>query len=247
MPGSRSRALPSDGGHLLETIETSAGTFHAVLFRGLDGDEIEIDSLDGDHFRAWGAALGALHAAMRRYPNAGEAVRPSWSDQLNEMRVNLATAPRSVITELDHVNHVLESLPMHTGNFGLIHGDFELDNLVWSGRSIQILDFGDAPYSWYVADIVYALRDLFGHEVDEDNPSFRAFLDGYATHHSLDQQSLAWMPVFLRLSELVTYARIARGLDLGAGGAYPEWLRGLERRLRERMVGYEHSLASRGR
>jgi len=54
-----------------------------------------------------------------------------------------------------------ELLDRTRDNFGLIHFDFELDNLCWEDALIQMLDFDDCAYHWYAADITYALRDLF--------------------------------------------------------------------------------------
>lgn len=58
----------SENGRLVETVETSSGTFHAVVFPALIGSMLEVDELSVAHFGAWGAALGRLHIAVDRLP-----------------------------------------------------------------------------------------------------------------------------------------------------------------------------------
>jgi len=41
------------------------------------------------------------------------------------------------------------------------------------------------PSYWYVADVAFALRDLFETGVDLSHPSFHAFIRGYSQHYPL--------------------------------------------------------------
>jgi Ser/Thr protein kinase RdoA (MazF antagonist) len=77
-------AMPirSRGDSRVETVTTRWGTFHAVVFLGLDGAHRDIGDLDGAGFRAWGSALGKLHAAMRAYTGPARTLRDTWHDQL---------------------------------------------------------------------------------------------------------------------------------------------------------------------
>jgi Ser/Thr protein kinase RdoA (MazF antagonist) len=52
-------------------------------------------------------------------------------------------------------------LPTDDHSYGLIHGDFELDSLIWDGERAQALDFDAAVYAWYAADIAIALQDVW--------------------------------------------------------------------------------------
>jgi Ser/Thr protein kinase RdoA (MazF antagonist) len=49
---------PSLEGSLLETVEVSERTFHAVPFSGLSGEQFASDDLDHAGIRRWGEALG---------------------------------------------------------------------------------------------------------------------------------------------------------------------------------------------
>ena len=234
-------AIPSRRGTFVETVETELGTFHSVLFAGLEGRQFEIADLDAPRFREWGAALGRLHAALRDFPGSGSSARGTWRDHLEFVRAHVPGQP-AVRQELDRTETLLGALPVNRDTYGLIHFDFELDNLYWHDHAVGILDFDDCSHHWYAADIAFALRDLFADGVDLGDPSFRAFVCGYTEHSPLDDEQTSHIPLFLRFVNLVVYARIARGLDLPRDQDYPDWLEALDRRLRQRMAAYTASL-----
>lgn len=238
------RPIPSGRGNLVETVETVVGIFHGAVFQALEGEQVEIDNLGSDRFRLWGAALGRLHAAIRSFTAAEHVARPSWRDQLNDVWSLVAGGSPAVHRELTEITTSLDTLRTHPSTYGLIHGDFELDNLVWRGEVVQAMDFDDAAYSWYAADIAFALGDLFADGFDATNPSFRAFVDGYAAEHPFDPESIKHISLFLRLGELTRYARITRALDLPASDDHPAWLTDLTAKLRDRGAAYVASLSA---
>ncbi|MDP9364734.1 MAG: phosphotransferase [Chloroflexota bacterium] len=234
----------SDAGGFVDTAVTDRGTFHAVVFEGLDGAQFEIEDLDDARFRAWGAALGRLHAAMKRHPRPGLTGRSGWRDHLDAARRHLPEDVPAVQRELDELASSLAVLPADHDTFGPIHFDFELDNLVWHDRGIGALDFDDCARYWYVADVAFALRDLFDRGATLDDSSVRAFVEGYAAECRLDRELLSLVPTFSRLARLLAYARMNRALDLPPEPGHPDWLLGLTAKLRERMEAYRIALVT---
>lgn len=232
---------PSARGALVETVGTAWGPFHAVVFPAVEGEQFEVAELDEARFRRWGAALGDLHAALRRYPYAAATPRESWRERLAFVRAQAPEDDVAVQAELDEVAASLAALPESRETYGLIHGDFELDNLVWRGDAVSILDFDDCSFGWYAADVAYALGDYFGEGGTVGDDRFRAFVAGYAERCAPDPDLLARVPLFVRLADLTDYARIMRSLDLPPG-EYPEWLVGLEGKLRDRVRSYRTAL-----
>jgi Phosphotransferase enzyme family len=51
-------------------------------------------------------------------------------------------------------------LPRDRNHWGVVHGDFELDNMAWAGSRSIAYDFDEAAVSWFAADIACAVRDL---------------------------------------------------------------------------------------
>jgi Ser/Thr protein kinase RdoA (MazF antagonist) len=234
------RPVASRRGSFVETIQTEVGTFHGAVFVGLTGRQLEIEELEGSHFREWGSALGELHATIKRYRGRGLTVRSSWRDHLGAAKEYLGEN-ESLLTEWTEVEALLSTLPVNRNNFGLIHFDFELDNLYWQDGRIGMLDFDGCAHYWYAADIAFALRDLFDRGASLDNASFRDFMAGYSSHLQLDE-TLSAIPLFSRLARLLSYASLARSFDLSPNRDYPDWLLGLIRKIQNKMEVYEASL-----
>src|SRR5262245_14589159 len=233
--------IRSAAGNWVETVETEWGTFHAVVFAGLAGSQWDLDDLENEQFRAWGAALGKLHAALQAYSGPAAAARPRWRARMDQARSYLP-ADASLRHKWDELSDRLSALPVTPRTYGLIHFDFELDNLIWQDASIGILDFDDCAHCWLAADVAFALQDVFDAGATLDDPRVREFVRGYAVHWPLHEEELAQIPLFLRLRNLLRYASLARALDLPDDPAYPEWLQALIGKLRSRMVAYRASL-----
>ncbi len=237
------RPVRSRHGRFVESVATGLGTFHAVVFDALDGSQFEIDELDDIGFRAWGAALGQLHATTRDYPETNPGVRNTMHDHLAQTRLALPADTPAVRKEAHRLATALDALPVDRGSYGLIHFDFEPDNLVWEGRTVQMLDFDDCSRAWYAADIAFALRDRFDAGATLDDPGIRAFLDGYAARAPLTSEQIAQIPLFSRLARLIQYARMARALDVAKVPDQPDWLSTLIDRLNDRMDRYQMALS----
>ncbi len=135
---------------------------------------------------------------------------------------------------LDRLKHQLDRLTINERNFGLIHYDFELDNLVWDGEQPGIIDFDDCAWYWFAADIAYALRDLFddsANKVDLQQESFRHFISGYRRVRSIDEAELQLIPLFLRVHHLFAYARLHRALTPPDPTGELPWMPDLRRKL----------------
>lgn len=234
--------ITSKNGRSVEKVETDLGTFHAVVFAGLQGSQVALEELSSAQFEVWGATLGKLHALMHVYSDARLAARGTWRDHLTMACLYLPNDEPVVQAELEHIASRLSALPVTETNYGLIHGDFELDNLFWQDDTIAVLDFDDCSYYWYAADVAFALRDLFEAGVDLSNASFRAFIRGYSEHYSLDEELISHVPTFMRLAKLISYAKLVRAMDLAKDQDYPEAFTSLQLKLENWIHNYKASL-----
>ncbi len=232
------RPAPSKAGRLVETVTADVGVYYAVAFDRLEGEQLEIGHLDRHRFERWGAALGRLHATVDDYGGSALESRPSWREQLHGARASIPEQESVVRRELDAITAALEALPADRGRCGLIHGDFMLDNLRWTddgdgagatAGTVGMLDFDDCARHWYAADIAFVLRDRFDAGAGLGDEWVDTFLRGYQTHRPLHAEPLAALPLFSRLSRLLSYTTNVRTLDLPDSADHPEWLRGLRR------------------
>jgi Ser/Thr protein kinase RdoA (MazF antagonist) len=215
------------------------------VFAKLQGSQKAIEQLSTAQFEIWGATLGKLHALLHLYQDSRLSARETWRDHLTMAQSYLPKDEPGIQAEFDHITSFVSTLPVTATNCGLIHGDFELDNLFWQDDdTIAMLDFDGCSYYWYVADIAFALRDLFEAGVDLSNPSFHAFIRGYAEHYSLDEELISHLPTFMRLVNLLMYAKLMRAMDLVQDQDYPEWCTLLLAKLENVVRNYKASLLS---
>ncbi|MHB8600332.1 MAG: phosphotransferase enzyme family protein [Ktedonobacteraceae bacterium] len=234
--------LPSRSGNFVETVVTDLGTFHAVVFAGMEGTQLDIEYLNDSQFGEWGAALGKLHSAIQSYAGPALSTRSTWRGHLELIRAFLPEEKSAVRSEFEQVAFSLQALPVTHDACGLVHFDFELDNLYWQNQTIGIGDFDDCSYGWYIMDIAFALRDLFREGIDLNHKSFLAFIRGYRTQHGLHAELLSQVPLFLRMAKLLTYARLVRCMDLPPDAEDPAWLHSLCLKLENWLDDYKASL-----
>lgn len=237
------RPIASRSGNFVESVATALGLFHAVVFEALPGEHKELEALTPAMFAAWGRALGELHQAAQSYTGAG---RQAWRDQLAAIAQTLPEEEKAAHTLLERIERQLQALPVHPQNFGLIHFDFELDNLLWHNDSLGIIDFDDAAWYWFAADIAFALRDLFDDsaaQVDLTHEAFLAFLQGYRQAKAITQEEVQRIPLFLQLHNVRSFALLGRILDEPAQDGDPAWMGELRQKLTRKMNAYRDGFA----
>ncbi|SFA85634.1 MULTISPECIES: phosphotransferase enzyme family protein [unclassified Bacillus (in: firmicutes)] len=229
-------------GNFVETIETKQGTFHAVVFDELPGQQLETDDLNDDQFHAWGEALGKLHAVLKKMPKDFQLNRQTWENHLETVQQQLESDDIVVLNELQSVRKWANGLEKSVHHYGYIHYDFEMDNLRWNEGSFSALDFDESACSWYMADIANAVRDLFEEQVDLSNPSFVKFIEGYKTQTDLDVNLFSDIHGFIRMHKLVLFAKIIRSVNVEESQDHPDWLNNLRLKLLNKIDSYRSSL-----
>ncbi|WP_164821552.1 phosphotransferase enzyme family protein [Paenibacillus koleovorans] len=221
--------VSSAQGHRIVTIpDTPIGTLHAVTFTEATGHSLYLPHMTPHHLEQWGRSLALLHQQSAVYspPDIGLR-RPTWEDALEKVRSVLAEHPAETdaTTELLLVEKHLHTLPRSSSSFGLIHYDFELDNLFWNDRLRQFtaIDFDDALYHWYVMDIVSATRELGSLPADAAARAYSQFLQGYRSVMPIDESLWEQRDWFERFQRLVRFARVLRSLDDAECSATPAW------------------------
>ncbi|MFI6484072.1 phosphotransferase enzyme family protein [Nonomuraea sp. NPDC050663] len=218
-------AVPSAHGRLVETVSTELGDYHVMLVEGAAGSPIRIADLTPARARRWGAALAGLHGLKV------EPLPPATID-LRRAESAFPDDPPLVAAILSLADRV-DALPRDDAVFGLTHNDFELDNLAWDGDTVTAFDFDDAGASWFAADISKAVDELPGRE---GSPLFDAFVSGYRSVRGLDDDGLAWVPLFDLARAADTVIVLRHVLDVVPGSGHPQWLHGLHGALQRLMA-----------
>jgi Ser/Thr protein kinase RdoA (MazF antagonist) len=226
--------VPSKAGDVLVRKLTPWGEYYASVFKGVKGKQISETSLDGSLLFAYGAALGQLHKLSSEY-STSRTGRWTHVDVFNWIEETLRelSLEASPLDELNLLREYFSILPITSQNYGLIHYDFEPDNVFYDAQtgSCSVIDFDDAMIHWYVMDIVQALDSLKSESAENEFPHYKgAFINGYRSRFALDEDRFAAMPLFKRFAGLYAYTRIARSIQESWENE-PEWLVPLRKKL----------------
>jgi len=207
------------------------------VFKEVSGQRLDrIEYSDGLYY-GYGEMLGKLHHLSQKYTPAIE--HPDWKQRLQWTLDVLKeyAAPETALNELSILNSFFTTLPADPNNYGLVHYDFEPDNIFYDEKTSQysVIDFDDAVVHWFSLDIEQAL-DSIKDELPEHKweQAAKQFFSGYRSIKSTDEAILFFMPVFRRYVDLFGYARCLRSLHEKWDNE-PDWMIGLRVHLERRM------------
>ncbi|RIE00988.1 GNAT family N-acetyltransferase [Cohnella faecalis] len=217
----------SKNGNRIETIRAADnGCYYGVVFEQAKGIHLPLDRMTDRHAQEWGRSLASMHILSGAY-TSGEAKRGSWLDALTFVSSVLQRHPceEGARRELEQVRRQLSELPASAEHMGLIHYDFETDNIFYDEEESRYcaIDFDDAMIHWYAMDIVSAIADLTEQEEDNTQRKIEHFLSGYRSIKPLDECYVELFPLFQRFSDLYTFARLFRSVEDMDVQSSPEW------------------------
>lgn len=223
----------SGDGNTLETVVTPWGTYYAVLFENAAGIRMDMTDFNDTLMYKYGNMLGQLHLLSSNYKPQ---IR-KWShvEVLEQIRKILAGQKNQDIAfkELKEVERQLSLLPKSNELYGLVHYDFEPDNIFFdsTGGNFTVIDFDDGMYNWYGLDIEQAL-DSIADELQESRyeQAKEQFLAGYRSVFSLPENVIKSFHLFRRFINLYSYARLLRSVQESWDNE-PEWLADLRAKL----------------
>ncbi|TCZ76615.1 hypothetical protein E0485_13570 [Paenibacillus albiflavus] len=230
--------VQSCAGEELVEVQTPWGAYYASVFKRVSGVQLDRTDLNDTIIYRYGQALGKLHRLSSQYTPVG-APRWSYGDVLDWIEDQLRDLPNETKTRMEVaiLRDYFDKLPKSPSHYGLIHYDFEFDNVFYDQESggCNIIDFDDAMYHWYVMDLVQVFECL--HEFipsEVYNEKMQCFIDGYRTEYDLPSDWETIVPACKRFAGLYGYARTLRSIA-DSWDHEPEWLMNLRARLAERM------------
>lgn len=231
--------ISSLSGALWGTISTPWGDYHMSAFKRVPGKAIEDVPLTQEILRAYGSSLGRMHRLSADFTPTLR--RPTYEDVAEVMRTALPGKLHPVLAE---VVAQLSRLPRTKETYGLVHYDYEPDNVFCdeATQQISIIDFDDSLYHFYALDVEQALDSLGELVPPADFPQARAvFLDGYRSEHPLPPEMEAAFPLMRQFINLRACARLHTCLD-SQPKENPAWLTALTARLTARRDKLEAQL-----
>jgi Ser/Thr protein kinase RdoA (MazF antagonist) len=219
----------SDGRQVVETTIGSL-TRQMVLFEWLPGTEPPQDGLAGK-FALLGEICARMHRHARSWQRPPGFVRFGWDfdccvgDRARWGRwqdgIGVGPAELAVLSSAAALmRRRLTAYGQGHDRFGLIHADVRLANLLVDGDVIQVIDFDDCGFGWFLFDLATAVSFI---EHDPRVPELcDAWVRGYRTIAPLSAAEEAEIGTFvlLRRLQLVAWVGSHRfadaALELGA-------------------------------
>jgi len=207
--------IPARDGRRVITVTHDDRERHVVGFEmiaGVEPDELAIDPAD---FGTLGSLTARLHAHSRRWVLPEGFQRFSW-----DWKHTLGGSPRwgrwqdgigIGATEIDLLGRVsalvhqrLERFGSGPDRFGLVHADLRLANLLVDGDQVNVIDFDDCGFSWFLYDFGTAVSFI------EDDPRLAewqaAWVAGYREITDLSVEEEEMLATFVMLRRLMLVA-----------------------------------------
>lgn len=217
---------PMKDGRLHDVIATRWGTYNVSCFEKVSGETLEDTNGSLELAYGYGRTLAELHNLSAEYPYSDE--RENCVGLLAKVKGQLERyhAPEIVRTQWKIVSEELSRLEINSDNYGLIHYDFEPDNVLYDEASEQfgVIDPDDSIRCFYALDVVRAI-DAMDDVVEEEltEQAVRAFIEGYRSKRTFSEEQLASMPLMRKIVSLQEYATILHVLSEPAEEE-PEWM-----------------------
>jgi Ser/Thr protein kinase RdoA (MazF antagonist) len=206
------KVLPAKDGLLVQTIRTGNlnRPQHAVAYSFLPG----IKPLENDlisSFNRLGELSAHLHLHAKDWKLPENFVRHSWTpdtildDNFGlgpwQIGVNVEGDVLALFWQLENViRKWLEQIPTDRDNFGLIHSDLTLANILVDGDTHGIIDFDDCGFGWFLSDLTGALTLLA--ERSDVPQLISSWLAGYQKASQIPDGGEVAIPTLMMLRRL---------------------------------------------
>lgn len=190
----------------------------AVFVKG-KGERLS-SSLDSDSFwEYFGEEVAKLHSLTKNYNPVHK--RYDWdNDTLYQMAETvLGSTYSSIYERLQTTIQEINTYPKHRDNFGLIHTDLHIGNMVMSNEGkLTFFDFDDSCYKHFISDIaiiIFYLVAFGGLTIEERTKRatkiMSPFIKGYNKINLLPLEEWKHLNTFFKLREVILFTAIVAG------------------------------------
>jgi len=216
-------AIAGRDGALIQTVTLDGlPPRHAVLFEFIEGEH---PSEDQDLAAAF-ENLGALAAKTHQHSVDWQRPEPferltwdldsvfsptaNWGDWRDAP--NVTTDIRRVLERVERVViHRLNAFGKTSENYGLIHADMRLANLLIKDGDTRLIDFDDCGSGWFLYDFAAAISFMEDHP---QIPTLRAaWVKGYRVHRPLSDDEEAVIDSLIMLRRMALLAWIGSHME----------------------------------
>ncbi|WDV45056.1 phosphotransferase [Clostridiaceae bacterium M8S5] len=233
--------INSKNNNIIEELDTKWGKYNGSVFSRVNGKRLDKITLTDDILFEMGKTLANLHELSVKYERRDKI--KTHKDCISDIKKYLTDKDindSNINKEIQILENFFNSLDKDTSNYGLVHFDYELDNLFYDEKNnkISVIDFGDMMYHWYITDVVNFIENFYeelSESVSEKQLlSFKGnFIDGYKSIRNLEDKLLNKSSMIIRFSKLYKYINIRKAMLVNIKDK-PPWMSALSKRLNEK-------------
>ncbi|TLS51708.1 aminoglycoside phosphotransferase [Paenibacillus antri] len=198
-----------EGAFITDTLTINGQRFYSTLLRWIEGERLEKGELAEEVVRKMGVMMANLHEASSDFSPSTGFSRPSWGLQsFKRDWTHLGLHHRHFISDeafelyslaATKVVDCLNTLTSHERNYGMIHADLHIGNVVFRDIEPYPIDFGRCGFGFHLYDIAQSIMGLY--------PSQReSFIQGYQRIRKLEDGYIPKLECFFIMAIIEAYS-----------------------------------------
>ncbi|WP_163102688.1 phosphotransferase enzyme family protein [Peribacillus alkalitolerans] len=217
----------SKQGELSEALMAEDGTqFFVCCYEKMPGANLKWSDFKENLtlVELWGEAIGGMHAVTKSYQvNPGVAKRPEWDEEdLLDIEKYIPDVEQDILEYRNRILVAIRELSKNEETYGLIHSDLHSGNFHYHEGKLFLFDFDDSCYHFFASDIAIPLyyTSMAKSFTESDGlDDFAAefltsFLKGYNKAHTVSEEVIQSIPLFLQLRDIVLLSVIYKKFDM---------------------------------
>ncbi|PEA77101.1 phosphotransferase enzyme family protein [Bacillus wiedmannii] len=207
--------IHSLNGKLVEKLTLDKEIF-AVLYKAAPGIHLPRCEWNSKIFKRLGKQIGKLHRISKSFEQTNPVKHiKDWYENEEYNFLKYIPNEETIIREIaSDVLISIKELQKSTSNYGLIHGDLWLENiLVENNSNITMIDFQDCENHFYIFDLAVPIYSAIEYPfarnrniVDYEHSITKALFEGYQEENELPKEMIDKFPLFIKLKELFEYS-----------------------------------------
>ncbi|WP_157950981.1 phosphotransferase enzyme family protein [Peribacillus acanthi] len=212
---------------LSEALTAEDGTqFFVCCYEKMPGANLKWSEFkeNPELIELWGEAIGGMHSVTKNYEvRPGVPKRPDWDEEdLLDIEKYMPNVEGDIVEYRNSILNEIRGLTKNKDTYGMIHSDLHLGNFHYHEGKLYLFDFDDCSYHFFASDIaipLYYTCMARGFSEKEGMDDFGAeflknFLKGYNKFHSVSEEVIQSIPLFLRLRDVVLLSVVYKKFDL---------------------------------
>lgn len=210
--------IQNNQGELLTRMKEYYCTMFSFLngttLRGIEGEELL------GYLQTIGNITAKLHKQVQEWPGVKDIVRFTWNYEdllgkharVGDWRCHprITKEEKTVYEKAEKmIQNKLEKYGKNKNNYGLIHSDFNINNVLVDHGKVQVLDFDDCGFGWFLYDLGTTVLE-YDEEIRE---KIAAWLKGYEQERQLTDTDMAMIPTFIVMRKIVRIGWIASHME----------------------------------